>query len=71
MAMYGSAASRFNVNKAGTPANSYATGNRVYNGFSPSPNAGPGSVNPAGYMDRDRQAQVKRNLLLQQAQGRF
>lgn len=62
----GSAAKRLNVNKAGTTANSYATGNRIYGGTSPSPHSGPGSVNPAGYLDRDRKANVKRNLLLQQ-----
>lgn len=71
MATFGSAAKRLNVNKAGTTANSYATGNRTYNGTSPSPNAGPGSVNPAGYLDRDRQAAVKRNLLIQQSRGRL
>lgn len=71
MATFGSAAKRFDVNKAGTTANSYATGKRVYGGTSPSPNAGPGSVNPAGYMDRDRQANVKRNLLIQQTRGRL
>lgn len=68
---YDSAAKRLDVNKAGTTANSYATGNRIYNGTSNSPNAGPGSVNPAGYIDRDRQAAVKRNLLLQQTRGRL
>lgn len=69
--MFGNSASRLNVNKAGTPANSYATGKRVYGGFSPSPNAGPGSVDPAGYVNRDRQANVKRNLLIQQTRGRL
>ena len=68
---YGGAAKRLDVNKAGTLANSYATGNRIYNGTSNSPHAGPGSVNPAGYMDRDRQAAVKRNLLMQQSRGRL
>lgn len=70
MAIFGNspAARRLDVNTAGTPANSYATGNRIYNGTSNSPHAGPGSVNPAGYIDRDRQAAVKRNLLLQQTQ---
>jgi hypothetical protein len=68
MALFGNAATRLNPNKPGSMANSYSTGNRIYGGFSPSPHAGAGSVNPAGYMDRDRQAQVKRNLLLQQTQ---
>ncbi len=71
MALFGgNAAKRLDVNKAGSLANSYATGKRVYGGTSPSPNAGPGSVNPAGYMDRDRQANVKRNALLSQMRGR-
>lgn len=64
------AAKRLDVNKAGTLANSYATGNRIYNGTSNSPHAGAGGVNPAGYIDRDKQAAVKRNLLMQQSQGR-
>lgn len=49
--------------------NDYAVGNRVYNGFSPSPQAGPGSVNPAGYALRDNQAAVKNNLLTQKLGG--
>ena len=64
-AMFGEAAKRLSVNKAGTTANSYATGNRIYNGTSNSPNGG-GALNPAGYNLRDKQASVKRNLLLQQ-----
>ena len=64
--MYG-AALRMDPNVSGSDANRYALGNRVYNGTSPSPNAGPGSVDPAGYLDRDRQAAVKRQMLLQQA----
>ena len=70
MAIFGSPANkRFDVNVPGSTANSYATGNRIYGGSSPSPHAGPGSVDPAGYMDRDRQAQAKRNILLQQQQS--
>ncbi len=57
----------YNPNVPGTNANSYATGNRVYNGTSPSPQVGRGSVNPAGYANRDNQANVRRNLLLQMA----
>lgn len=64
--MYG-AMKRLDPNVSGSKANNYAVGSRVYNGNSPSPNVGAGSVNPAGYLDRDRQAAVKRNLLLQQA----
>jgi hypothetical protein len=43
--------------------NNYAVGARTYNGSSPSPQAGPGSVNPAGYATRDNMAQTKNNLL--------
>ncbi len=67
--MYG-AMKRLDPNVSGSKANSYAMGNRVYNGTSPSPQAGAGGVNPAGYIDRDRQALVKRNMLLQQAKQR-
>ena len=49
--------------------NDYAVGNRVYNGFSPSPQAGPGSVDPAGYNLRDSAAAVKNNLLTQKIGG--
>jgi hypothetical protein len=63
--MYGTG-SRIDPNAAGSDANRYSVGNRVYNGNSPSPNVGPGSVDPSGYMDRDRQAAVKRNMLMQQ-----
>lgn len=49
--------------------NDYAVGSRVYNGFSPSPQAGPGSVDPAGYAMRDSQAAVKNNLLTQKLGG--
>jgi len=67
------AGQRLNPNIPGSTANSYATGNRVYNGTSPSPQYGSGSVDPAGYLKRDQQASVKRNLLLQQAgqSGRY
>lgn len=64
--MYG-AMKRLDPNVSGSKANTYAMGKRTYNGSSPSPHAGAGGVNPAGYNDRDRQAAVKRNLLLQQA----
>lgn len=64
-AMFGSAGKRLDVNKAGTQANSYATGNRVYGGVSNSPNGG-SALGPGGYNQRDQQASVKRNLLLQQ-----
>lgn len=66
MATFG-AAKRLDPNKPGTLANRYATGSRVYNGTSPSPQYGSGGVNPAGYLQRDKTNNVKRNLLLQQA----
>jgi hypothetical protein len=66
MASFG-AAKRLDPNKAGSLANKYATGSRIYNGTSPSPQFGTGSVNPAGYLQRDKTASVKRNLLLKQA----
>lgn len=59
----GNAASGYSLN------NDYAVGSRTYNGFSPSPQAGAGSVNPAGYNLRDSQAAVKNNLLTQQLGG--
>lgn len=65
MASFG-AAKRLDPNKPGSLANTYATGKRVYNGTSPSPQFGAGSVNPAGYLQRDKTANVKRNLLLKQ-----
>lgn len=43
---------------------SYSVGNRTYNGSSPSPHAGPGGVNPAGYATRENQANTKREGLL-------
>lgn len=49
--------------------NDYAVGNRIYNGMSPSPVAGPGSGDPAGYMARDNQAAVKNGLLAQKLGG--
>lgn len=63
--MYGTEP-RINPSITGSDANRYALGNRVYSGNSPSPNVGPGSVDPAGYQDRDQQAAVKRNMLMQQ-----
>jgi hypothetical protein len=49
--------------------NDYGVGNKVYNGFSPSPQVGAGSVNPAGYALRDSQAAVKNDLLSQKIGG--
>jgi len=66
MASFG-AMKRLDPNKPGTLANRYATGSRIYNGTSPSPQFGAGSVNPAGYLQRDTTNNVKRNLLLRQA----
>lgn len=59
----------YNPNVPGTRANAYATGNRVYNGTNPSPQVGQGSVNPVGYANRDNQAAVRRQLLLNMARG--
>lgn len=71
MASFG-AMKRLDPNKPGSLANKYATGSRVYNGTSPSPQYGAGSVNPAGFLQRDKTANVKRSLLLKQAnKGRF
>lgn len=57
---------RLDPNKSGSKANSYALGNRIYNGTSTAPNTGATS-NPSGYLDRDRKAAVKRNMLLKSA----
>lgn len=43
----------------------YATGNRVYNGFSPSPHAG-GGLDKAGYAERDNVARTTKRNMLQQ-----
>ena len=59
----------FNPNIPGTRANAYSTGNRIYNGTQPSPQAGAGGVNPVGYANRDNQAAVRRQLLLNMAKG--
>lgn len=46
----------------------YATGNRIYNGFSPSPHAG-GGLDKAGYAERDSIAgATRRNFLNQLSQ---
>lgn len=50
--------------------NDYAVGSRTYNGSSPSPHAGAGGVNPAGYQERDNQAMTKKKLLTQMLQGK-
>lgn len=57
----------YNPNTPGTAANRYATGARVYNGTSPSPQYGKGGVNPAGYANRDNQAAARRNIMLNMA----
>ena len=44
--------------------NKLQTGNRVYNGGSPSPHAG-GGLDKSGYLKRDQQAKTQRNLLKQ------
>lgn len=70
MASFG-AMKRLDPNKPGSLANKYATGKRTYNGTSPSPHYGTGSVNPAGYLQRDKSAGIKRSLLLKQANKRY
>lgn len=52
-----------NPNAGGTAQSSYAVGNRVYNGSSPSPQAGAGGLDPTGYQTRDNMAQTKNRLL--------
>lgn len=55
---------RLDPNSTGSKANTYALGNRVYNGISTAPNTG-ATTNPSGYLERDKKASVKRNMLLQ------
>ena len=43
----------------------YSTGNRVYNGFSPSPHAG-GGIDKSGYQERDNIANATRKNFIQQ-----
>lgn len=45
---------------------SYNVGNRIYNGFSNSPQAGEGGLDNAGFLDRDQQAKLKRAFLMRQ-----
>lgn len=44
--------------------NDYAVGSRTYGGTSPSPHAGAGGVDPAGYQERDSQAMTRKRLLI-------
>ena len=55
---------RLDPNSTGSKANTYALGNRIYNGISTAPNTGP-TANMGGYLERDKKANVKRNMLLQ------
>lgn len=50
--------------------NDYAVGSRVYNGSSPSPQAGAGGVDPAGYQTRDNEANTRRKYLLKYLGGK-
>lgn len=50
--------------------NDYAVGSRTYNGTSPSPHAGAGGVDPAGYQTRDNMAMTRKKLLTQMLQGK-
>lgn len=49
--------------------NSLSVGNRVFNGFSPSPHVG-GGIDKGGYAKRDMQAETTRNLLIEQMKNR-
>lgn len=60
---------RFDDMAPGKKANVFAVGKRTYNGASPSPQAGPGSVNPAGFKLRENKAKLKRKLLSGQRRG--
>lgn len=42
-----------------------ATGNKVYNGFAPSPHAG-GGLDKSGYQKRDQMARTKKQFLMNQ-----
>ncbi len=46
--------------------NKFKQGPRRYNATSLSPQAGAGSVNPAGYKERDNKAKVKQKMLRDQ-----
>lgn len=58
------AGQRLDPNRTGSKANTYALGNRLYNGMSTAPNVGP-TANMGGYLERDNKANVRRNMLLQ------
>lgn len=53
------------INSPGSTANKLSVGNRVYNGFSNSPHSG-GGLEKGGYANRDAQAKVKRQALMNQ-----
>lgn len=59
----GSQYSPTNANSGNSLNNDYAVGSRTYNGSSPSPQAGAGGLNMAGYQTRDNMAQAKNNAL--------
>jgi hypothetical protein len=50
--------------------NDYALGSRTYGGSSPSPHAGAGGVDPAGYAERDSQAMTRKRLLIKMVGGK-
>lgn len=60
---------RFDDMAPGKKANVFAVGKRTYNGATPSPQAGAGSVNPNGFSLRDNKAKLKKKLLLNQRRG--
>lgn len=53
------------ISSPGSMAHKLSVGNRVYNGFSNSPHSG-GGLDKTGYANRDAQAQVKRQALMNQ-----
>lgn len=59
-----------NEETGGSLNNDYAVGSRTYNGTSPSPHAGAGGVDLAGYQTRDNMAMTRKKLLTQMVQGK-
>ena len=58
------------TNRPGTPGfNPYAAGAKIYGGSRYNPTMGP--VDPAGYRERDRMRQVRRNAMQQMLKDRM
>lgn len=53
------------LNKYQQGSQNQATGNKVYNGFAPSPHAG-GGLDKSGYQQRDQKARTKKQFLMNQ-----